>query len=55
MNQTSDNSNFICLFLAALWLCCSAGFSPVAADGLLSSCGMRASHCVDSPVVERHL
>ena len=55
MNQTSNNSNFICLFLAVPWLCCSAGFSLVAADGLLSSCGVRASHCVDSPVVERQL
>ena len=40
-------NNFMYLFLAVLDLLCGAGFSLVVmgAGVLLSSCGMRASHC----------
>ena len=38
---------FFCLFLAVLGLrCCAWGFSSCSNGGLLSSCGVWASHCV---------
>ena len=37
--------NFFYLFLAVLGLRCCAGFSQVAARGLLSSCNAWAFHC----------
>ena len=40
--------NFIYLFLAVLDLrCCAGFFSSCSKQGLLSSCGVRASHCSD--------
>ena len=46
LSSSFFGDNFICLFLAALCLCCFAwAFSSCGEQGLLFSCGTRASRC----------